>query len=179
VNPSSVVIVHRDMMVAEGIAAALARYPGVLPIAIATTAEGAESAGEKADAIAIDEHVAGAEAAASRFRRRGIRVVFIGAEATEDDHGVRIPISDPVESLARALVPTTKVPTERQLTRREEQILSLVARGLAGKQVAAQLGISPKTVEQHKTRIFAKLGVQNQTAAACLVLSRRLGGTYS
>jgi DNA-binding NarL/FixJ family response regulator len=178
-SPSSVVIVHREMMVAEGIAAALARYPGVLPIAIATTAEGAESAGGKADAIAIDEQIDGAAETASKLRRRGTRVVFIGAEATGEDDGVRIPISDPVESLARALVPTTIVPTERQLTPREEQILSLVARGLAGKQVAAQLGISPKTVEQHKTRIFAKLGVQNQTAAACLVLSRRLGGTYS
>ena len=176
---SSVVIVHRDMMVAEGIAAALARYPGVVPIAIATTADGAESAGEKADAVAIDEYIEGAEAAAASLRRRGVRVVFIGADASEDDLGIRIPLSDPVESLARALVPTTKVTTERQLTPREEQILSLVARGLAGKQVAAQLGISPKTVEQHKTRIFAKLGVQNQTAAACLVLSRRLGGTFS
>jgi DNA-binding NarL/FixJ family response regulator len=40
-----------------------------------------------------------------------------------------------------------------------------VSRGLAGKQVARHLGISPKTVERHKTRIFAKLGVANQAAA--------------
>jgi DNA-binding CsgD family transcriptional regulator len=52
-----------------------------------------------------------------------------------------------------------------RLTAREEQILRLVSRGLAGKQVARQLGISPKTVERHKTRIFAKLGVANQAAA--------------
>ena len=49
---------------------------------------------------------------------------------------------------------------------REQEILRLVARGRSGKQVARQLGISPKTVERHKTRIFAKLGVPNQAAAA-------------
>jgi DNA-binding CsgD family transcriptional regulator len=43
--------------------------------------------------------------------------------------------------------------------------MRLVSRGLVGKQIARQLGISPKTVERHKTRIFAKLGVANQAAA--------------
>ena len=51
---------------------------------------------------------------------------------------------------------------------RERQILSLVTDGLAGKQVARVLGISPKTVERHKTRIYSKLGVPNQAAAAGL-----------
>jgi DNA-binding NarL/FixJ family response regulator len=56
------------------------------------------------------------------------------------------------------------------LTRREGEILALVARGLAAKQVARHLGISAKTVEQHKSNIFSKLGVANQTAAVSLVL---------
>ena len=47
-------------------------------------------------------------------------------------------------------------------------MLRLVAQGLAGKQVAKSLGVSPKTVERHKTRIYAKLGVPNQAAAARL-----------
>jgi len=46
-----------------------------------------------------------------------------------------------------------------------------VARGFAGKQVASHLGISPKTVERHKTRIFAKLKVPNQAAAVSVVLA--------
>jgi DNA-binding NarL/FixJ family response regulator len=58
----------------------------------------------------------------------------------------------------------------RKLTGRERQILSLVAEGLAGKQVARVLGISPKTVERHKTRIYSKLGVPNQAAAAGLAV---------
>ncbi|MGH2769195.1 MAG: response regulator transcription factor, partial [Actinomycetota bacterium] len=62
----------------------------------------------------------------------------------------------------------------RTLTQREGEVLELVSRGLAGKQVARYLGISPKTVEQHKTRIFAKLGVSNQTAAVSLALASGL-----
>jgi protein AroM len=56
------------------------------------------------------------------------------------------------------------------LTPRERDVLSLVARGFAGKQVARHLGISPKTVEQHKTRIFSKLGVPNQAAAVSVAM---------
>jgi DNA-binding CsgD family transcriptional regulator len=42
--------------------------------------------------------------------------------------------------------------------------------------VARHLGISPKTVEVHKTRIFAKLGVPNQ-AAAVYALGNRMEGS--
>jgi DNA-binding CsgD family transcriptional regulator len=44
----------------------------------------------------------------------------------------------------------------------------LIAKGLAGKQMANLLGISPKTVEQHKTRIYMKLGVANQAEAVAV-----------
>ncbi len=72
--------------------------------------------------------------------------------------------------LAARLIPSASLPDERlaTLTPREHQILSLVTDGLAGKQVARVLGISPKTVERHKTRIYSKLGVPNQAAAAGL-----------
>jgi DNA-binding NarL/FixJ family response regulator len=84
--------------------------------------------------------------------------------------GARDSTRSPVSVLAAALVPGygsghTKDGRARSLTPRERDVLTLVARGLAGKQVARHLGISPKTVEQHKTRIFAKLGVPNQAAA--------------
>jgi DNA-binding NarL/FixJ family response regulator len=50
-------------------------------------------------------------------------------------------------------------------------VLVLVAKGLAAKQVARQLGISHKTVERHKTRIFSKLGVPNAVAAVGFLAS--------
>jgi RNA polymerase sigma factor (sigma-70 family) len=47
------------------------------------------------------------------------------------------------------------------LTQRERAVMEQAARGLHAKEIAAALGISPRTVEVHKTRIMAKLGVRN------------------
>lgn len=48
-----------------------------------------------------------------------------------------------------------------------------VRRGSAG-QATRHFGISNKTVERHKTRIFAKLGVPNQAAAVGVAVRRGL-----
>jgi len=48
-----------------------------------------------------------------------------------------------------------------RLTAREHQVLEQAAQGLHAKEIAAALGISPRTVEVHKTRIMEKLGVRN------------------
>jgi RNA polymerase sigma factor (sigma-70 family) len=48
-----------------------------------------------------------------------------------------------------------------RLTAREREILEHAAQGLHAKEIAAALGISPRTVEVHKTRIMEKLGVRN------------------
>ena len=48
-----------------------------------------------------------------------------------------------------------------RLTPREREVLEQAARGLHAKEIAAALGISPRTVEVHKTRIMEKLGVRN------------------
>lgn len=47
------------------------------------------------------------------------------------------------------------------LTNRESQILSCIANGMTTKAIADYLGISPKTVENHRTNIMAKLNVQS------------------
>jgi DNA-binding NarL/FixJ family response regulator len=107
----------------------------------------------------------------------GVRVVFLGdgngdavneAEDGEEE-GLRVPTAAPVATLAAALAPGSRSPeATATLTEREQEVLRLIAKGRSGKQVAKQLGISPKTVERHKTRIFSKLGVPNQAAAAFL-----------
>jgi RNA polymerase sigma factor (sigma-70 family) len=48
-----------------------------------------------------------------------------------------------------------------RLTAREREVLHHAAQGLHAKEIAAALGISPRTVEVHKTRIMEKLGVRN------------------
>ncbi|QUQ65152.1 helix-turn-helix transcriptional regulator [Kutzneria sp. CA-103260] len=52
------------------------------------------------------------------------------------------------------------------LTHRELEIAELVAHGYTNRQIAAQLFMSPKTVEAHLSRIFTKLGVASRTAVA-------------
>ena len=59
----------------------------------------------------------------------------------------------------------TNAPTE-QLSDREREVLILVARGSANKQIARQLGISEKTVKGHLTHVFQALGVVDRTQAA-------------
>lgn len=51
------------------------------------------------------------------------------------------------------------------LSRREVDVLTLVGTGLTTSGISSRLGISAKTVENHKQRIFSKLGVQSQAHA--------------
>lgn len=51
------------------------------------------------------------------------------------------------------------------LTERELQILELLSRGVTVKQVATRLGLSPRTVETHISKLYRKLGVRNRVQA--------------
>ena len=51
------------------------------------------------------------------------------------------------------------------LSGREREVLGLLAAGLSSKEVARQLGLSPKTVENHRARMLEKLGAANTAAA--------------
>lgn len=51
------------------------------------------------------------------------------------------------------------------LTEREAEVLGLLSRGLANKQIAMQLGISEHTVKFHVSSIYTKLNVTNRTEA--------------
>ncbi|MEO1515001.1 MAG: response regulator transcription factor [Bacteroidota bacterium] len=54
-----------------------------------------------------------------------------------------------------------KSPEEPKLTRREIEILKLLADGLTTAEIAKQLFISPTTVETHRRNLLSKLGVKN------------------
>ena len=59
------------------------------------------------------------------------------------------------------------------LTEREREVLDHAARGLHAKEIAAVLGISPRTVEVHKTRIMEKLGARNSAELVRLALAAK------
>ena len=55
--------------------------------------------------------------------------------------------------------------SQGSLTDRESEVLGLLSRGLANKQIAATLGISEHTVKFHVSSIYTKLNVTNRTEA--------------
>jgi two-component system, NarL family, response regulator LiaR len=56
------------------------------------------------------------------------------------------------------------------LTRREREVLSLLAAGRSNKRIAFELGIAEKTVKTHVGHVLAKLGVADRTQAALLAV---------
>jgi DNA-binding NarL/FixJ family response regulator len=72
--------------------------------------------------------------------------------------------------VARALLPDPRGAAAASpldgLSAREREVLALVAKGLANKQVGRALGISERTVKAHLGRVFRQIGVADRTSAA-------------
>jgi NarL family two-component system response regulator LiaR len=62
-----------------------------------------------------------------------------------------------------------------QLTRREREVLELIALGYSNKRIALELGVAEKTVKTHVGHLLAKLGVADRTQAALLAVESGLG----
>jgi ATP/maltotriose-dependent transcriptional regulator MalT len=65
------------------------------------------------------------------------------------------------------------VPDERKredlhITRRELEILELIAQGLSNREIAEKLFVSESTVKTHSSRVFDKLGARRRTQAVQL-----------
>jgi len=76
---------------------------------------------------------------------------------------------------ARLLISTRQAePGATDLTERELAVLRLLAAGLHNRELAARLGISPRTVDRHCDNIYAKLGVGSRTEAVVRAISTKL-----
>jgi DNA-binding NarL/FixJ family response regulator len=62
--------------------------------------------------------------------------------------------------------------SEPEITPREKEILTLVSKGRANKEIAAQLGIAEDTVKQHVSRILQKLRVSDRAQATAEAIRR-------
>jgi DNA-binding CsgD family transcriptional regulator len=171
VRTLAVAIVHRDRLVAEALAIALGRSSG---IAIVSADTQVPHPPKRLDAAVVDAELPGAEMTVERLRAAEVRVVSLGSGVHAD---ADVPADRAMAELADAIAPATPALRRTEggaLSPREREVLNLVAQGLSGKQIARQLGISPKTVEHHKTRAFAKLGVPNQAAAVAALMEEEL-----
>jgi DNA-binding NarL/FixJ family response regulator len=103
-----------------------------------------------------------AEVRAQRSALIAPELIELAAELGQDARVV-IDLSMPHEPLV-VVEPVTRLP--ENLTARERDVASLVARGLANKQIARQLGISVGTVKIHVHRILEKTGMPGRAAIA-------------
>ncbi|MEM6971445.1 MAG: response regulator transcription factor [Pseudomonadota bacterium] len=92
----------------------------------------------------------------------GLSLVFLGRTASG---ALLVRVSPrqreaPGEELAKRL----------GLTQREGEVLGWLADGKANRDIAAILGVSPRTVNKHLEQIYAKLQVENRTAAVAVAL---------
>jgi two-component system, NarL family, response regulator LiaR len=99
---------------------------------------------------------------------RAIRAAHAGGEAIIDSTvAARL-----VNAIADESRPRLQEPA--LLTRRERDVLGLIARGRSNKRIALELGISEKTVKTHVGHLLAKLGVTDRTQAALLAVQEGL-----
>jgi NarL family two-component system response regulator LiaR len=70
------------------------------------------------------------------------------------------------EAAARLMREVRAPEGTESLSEREIEVLRLLARGKANKEIAQHLGIGERTVKSHVSSILAKLGVQSRTQAA-------------
>jgi RNA polymerase sigma factor (sigma-70 family) len=82
-------------------------------------------------------------------------------EALESDEALRAARADRDEIRSRL----------DTLTRRERDVLDLIVRGLSSKMIAAELGISMKTVEAHRTSTMQKMQARNAAELVRLTLT--------
>lgn len=68
------------------------------------------------------------------------------------------------------VVPASESSDHLRLTTRETEVLSLIAQGLSNREIGARLGVSEKTVKNHITNLFHKLGVRDRTQAVVVAL---------
>jgi DNA-binding NarL/FixJ family response regulator len=144
----------------EAIRAIKAEHPEVEAVALTSVLE---------DRLVIDAVEAGA--AGYLLKETGPDALFEAIRAAARGE-VRL---DP--RAQKRLVREVRTPEMREsLTPRETDTLRLIAKGLANKEIAHELGVSEVTVKTHVSNVLSKLGLQSRTQAALFALKEGLTG---
>lgn len=94
-----------------------------------------------------------------------------GTKLPRDQVPPERPAEHPAPHPAAPAAPITAL-TPSPLTARETEVLTLAARGLADREIARRLVVSPKTVEKHVGAAIRKTGTRSRTGAAVHALER-------
>ncbi|PZS12358.1 MAG: DNA-binding response regulator [Solirubrobacterales bacterium] len=103
---------------------------------------------------------------------RAIRAARAGEVLIDPSVAARL-----VQAIGEPLASGT--PGPERLTRREREVLELIAAGRSNKRIALELEVSEKTVKAHVGHVLAKLGVSDRTQAALLAVRDGLVGGRS
>jgi DNA-binding NarL/FixJ family response regulator len=68
-------------------------------------------------------------------------------------------------AMPRVSIPSFEIQAEFGLTRREQQLMEMVGRGLSNKEIASELNLSEQTVKNHIHRMLRKVGARNRLQA--------------
>jgi DNA-binding NarL/FixJ family response regulator len=187
-------IQHRDRFIRTGLSHVLSQEPDVQVVAHVDSASDIVTAvkAHRPDVVLLelDAPWDGPRlAAALRKLQRTLRVVVLHDGVTPElarrayQAGVRSSVDYSVGTPAIvsalrgrhiaapvAALPTCRTSPSTTLTSREVEILECIAAGMLTREIAEHLGITLKTVENHKQRLFRKLNVQNQAHAVSIAI---------
>jgi DNA-binding NarL/FixJ family response regulator len=187
---SRVLVVDGDPASCAALSEALERA-GYRTQQVPTGEEALRAAGRERPALVIMEtHLPGTSGyeIVREFRERygeNLPIIFVSAARTEetdmvaglllgaDDYLAKpVPLDHLLARVRRLVAQSAPVagPIPSRLTRREQEVLGLLADGLEQDDIARRLFISPKTVAKHIERILSKLGVHSRAQAVVLAL---------
>lgn len=97
-------------------------------------------------------------------------------EAVQAVHGGSVVYSPAIaQQMAAAVKDRPAGGDSASITRREREVLVLIAQGLTNKEIAAQLGIATRTAEAHRDSLTRKLGIRTVAGLTRYVLENKLG----
>lgn len=132
----------------------LSVLPSIGPVAIEALAELLKSDSASVRTVAITALSASGGVAAAPYIRRVLR---------DEDLDVRRTASSELRRLRMSIDSPEKI-----LTRRENQVMELIAEGMSNAEISERLYISEPTAKTHISRIFRKLGLTSRSQVAAL-----------
>jgi NarL family two-component system response regulator LiaR len=99
--------------------------------------------------------------------------IWLGLRLTKPQQKVVVHEVQVQITASRPFIPDEKKREGLGITRREFEILELIAQGMSNREIAEKLYVSENTVKTHSSRVFDKLGAKRRTQA--VQLGKELG----
>ena len=92
--------------------------------------------------------------------------IWLGLKLTRTKE--RVVVKEVLVPAGKPFVPDERKREDLGITRREFEILELIAQGMSNREIAGRLYVSENTIKTHSSRVFDKLGAKRRTQAVQL-----------